>query len=230
MYRDFDPSVVQAILFDLDGTLIDTDDAIIEAWSNRLRWISRDPRRLLRHLLMASETPTNAFITLLDMLHMDDNLFSLNDRLRRLRGLRTPANFLAVDGVVDMVHTLCERYPLSVVTTRSRHDTWAFLGQYCIRDCFRVVTTHEDTVRLKPHPEPIRRTAQILGVPVEHCLMVGDTTVDILAARRAGAMSVGVLCGFGERAELERAGANVILKSTAELGTLFEMCSQPVFP
>lgn len=225
MQCDFDPSVVQAILFDLDGTLIDTDDAIIEAWSNCLRRISRDPRRLVRRLLMASETPTNAFITLLDMLHMDDNLFSLNDRLRRLRGLRTPANFLAVDGVVDMVHALGERYPLAVVTTRSRHDAWAFLDQYCIRDCFRAVTTHEDTVRLKPHPEPICRTARILGVPVEHCLMVGDTTVDILSARRAGAMSVGVLCGFGERAELERAGANAILESTAELGKLLRSVS-----
>lgn len=222
MQGDFDPSVVQAVLFDLDGTLIDTDDAVIEAWSNRLRLISRNPHRLLRRLLMASETPTNAFITLLDVLHLDDDLFSLNDCLRRLRGLRTPANFLAVDGVVDMIQALCQRYPLAVVTTRSRRDTWAFLNQYCIRDCFRVVITHEDTVRLKPHPEPIRRTARILGVPVERCLMVGDTTVDILSARRAGAMAVGVLCGFGERTELERAGAHAILESTAELGALLE--------
>jgi phosphoglycolate phosphatase len=47
--------------------------------------------------------------------------------------------------------------------------------------------------------------------------MVGDTTVDIRAARAAGAQSVGVLCGFGERDELERAGANLILESTAQI-------------
>ena len=47
--------------------------------------------------------------------------------------------------------------------------------------------------------------------------MVGDTTVDIKSARRAGAWSIGVLCGFGEQAELERAGAHMILPATAEL-------------
>jgi HAD superfamily hydrolase (TIGR01549 family) len=219
--RSFDPSAVQAVLFDMDGTLIDTDDAIIEAWATRLHWLPGDPHRLLRRLIMVSETPTNAFITLLDALHVDDDLFSLNDRLRRLRGLRTPANFLAVDGVVDVILALVERYPLAVVTTRSRRDSHAFLVQYHIGNCFRAVIAHEDTVRLKPHPEPVRRAAWALGVPVEHCLMIGDTTVDVLAAKRAGAMSIGVLCGFGERAELERAGADVILESTAELGALW---------
>lgn len=220
MQHGFDPSTVQAILFDMDGTLIDIDDAIIETWAARLHWLPGDPRRLLRRLIMASETPTNAFITLLDALHVDDDLFSLNDRLRQLRGLRTPANFLAVDGVVDMIRALVERYPLAVVTTRSRRDALAFLNQYHIGDCFRAVIAHEDTTRLKPHPEPIRRAARALGVPVERCLMVGDTTVDVRAAKRAGATSVGVLCGFGERAELERAGADMILETTAELGRL----------
>lgn len=220
MEYGFKPSAVQAVLFDLDGTLIDTDDAAIETWAGRLRWLPGDPRRFLRRLIMVTETPTNVFITLLDALHVDDDLFSLNDRLRRLRGLRTPVNFLAVDGVLDVVQAFVEKYPLAVVTTRSRRDSHAFLDQYDIGTCFRAVIAHEDTVRLKPHPEPVRRAAEELGVPVEHCLMVGDTTVDVLSAKRAGAMSVGVLCGFGERAELERAGADVILESTAELGTL----------
>src|SRR5690606_39549094 len=56
-----------------------------------------------------------------------------------------------------------------------------------------------------------------LGVPVEACVMVGDTTVDILAAKRAGAQAIGVLSGFGEEAELRAAGADLILPSVAEL-------------
>ncbi len=47
--------------------------------------------------------------------------------------------------------------------------------------------------------------------------MIGDTTVDIRAGKAAGAQTVGVLCGFGERAELERQGADLILKNTSEL-------------
>jgi len=50
--------------------------------------------------------------------------------------------------------------------------------------------------------------------------MVGDTTADIIAGKSAGLKTVGVLCGFGERTELERAGADLILNSTADLADL----------
>ena len=56
-----------------------------------------------------------------------------------------------------------------------------------------------------------------MGVPPAACLMIGDTTVDIRAAKAAGAQAVGVLCGFGELDELLRTGADLILNSTAEL-------------
>ena len=75
----------------------------------------------------------------------------------------------------------------------------------------------QDTRRLKPHPEPVQLAAQRLGVPVEKCVMIGDTTVDVKSGRRAGAWSVGVLCGFGEPKELARAGAHLVLDSTADL-------------
>ena len=56
-----------------------------------------------------------------------------------------------------------------------------------------------------------------MGVAPENCLMIGDTTVDIRAGVASGAQTVGVLCGFGERDELERRGTNLILENTAEL-------------
>jgi phosphoglycolate phosphatase-like HAD superfamily hydrolase len=58
--------------------------------------------------------------------------------------------------------------------------------------------------------------AQMSVLP-EACLMVGDTPVDIIAGHAAGAQTVGVLCGFGERSELERAGADLILEATPAL-------------
>ena len=54
----------------------------------------------------------------------------------------------------------------------------------------------------------------------EECLMIGDTTVDILSARKAGAQSIGVLCGFGNEAELRKAGADLILQHTTLVGDL----------
>jgi phosphoglycolate phosphatase len=61
-----------------------------------------------------------------------------------------------------------------------------------------------------------------MGLPVEACLMVGDTTVDILAGKACGAQTAGVLCGFGEEQELRKAGADLILNSTTDLpGVLY---------
>ena len=85
---------------------------------------------------------------------------------------------------------------------------------------FDALVTRESTRRPKPHPAPIRLAAHLLAVPVDQCLMIGDTTVDVLAARRAGALAVAVLSGFGEQAELQHAGAHAILERTALLPTL----------
>jgi beta-phosphoglucomutase-like phosphatase (HAD superfamily) len=106
---------------------------------------------------------------------------------------------------------------MAVVTSRGDAGAHGFLSLAGLSGYFRTVVTCQTTWRIKPHPEPVRYAAARLGVPVEACLVVGDTPVDIKAARRAGAWACGVLCGFGEREELERAGAHLVLESTALL-------------
>lgn len=216
-----DKDKVEAVLFDLDGTLMDTDDQAVEALVRqlqRLHW--PHPQRAARRLVMACETPGNVMMTLLDVLGLDALLNTFTDRLRRWRGLRTRADFHIITGVEEMLVELSGRYRLAVVTTRGLAESEAFLDQYNLRGFFDALVTRESTWRLKPHPAPIRHAARLLGVPVERCVMVGDTTVDVRAARRAGAWAVAVLCGFGEREELERAGAHVILEHTAQFLSL----------
>jgi len=216
----------KALFFDLDGTLIDTDDAFVETWAGRLGGWSRglvgdDPRPLLRRALVAAEGPINAVVSLLDAVGLDDNVFSIGDRLRRVRGLGTQGRFVVVDGVLETIRSLHRSYHLGVVTSRSRVDALAFLGQFELQRLVEVVTTREDTWRLKPHPEPIRRTVTSLGLSPSECVMVGDTAVDMVSAKEAGTFAVGVLCGFGERKELLAAGADLILEKTSQLGLWF---------
>lgn len=216
-----DKDTVEAILFDLDGTLMDTDDQAVETlarYLQRLRW--PQPQWAARRIIMASETPGNALMTLIDVLGLNAPFATITDRLRRSRGLRAQADFRIIAGVAEMLTGLDGRYRLAVVTTRGRVEAEASLEQYGLRGVFDVLVTRESTWRCKPHPAPIRHAACLLGVPVERCVMVGDTTVDVKAARRAGAWAVGVLCGFGRRAELERAGAHVVLEHTAQLTSL----------
>ena len=119
-----------------------------------------------------------------------------------------------------MLNELGHHYRLGVVTTRSHSHVQAFLEQQSLTGLVQVIAGREDTRRLKPHPGPILHAAKELGVPIERCLMVGDTRVDIDAARAAGAWAIGVLCGFGQRRELEQAGADLILDTTADLRKL----------
>lgn len=211
---------VAGILFDLDGTLIDTDDHLIEQTAARLGPLrrlfpDRDPRPAVRHLLLAAEGPINWLITQLDRLHLDDNLFRLHEWLRQVRGYRRTNEMQVIPGVLESVHILHSGYKLALVTTRPRAAAEHFLALTGLQAYFAVVVTADDVQRLKPHPEPLLRAMTQLGLPPEQCVMVGDTTADLLAAQAAGIRAVAVLCGFGRRRELEE--ADLLLDSTAEL-------------
>lgn len=213
---------IEAVLFDLDGTLIDTDDQQTEALARRLKGISRllpnrDSEQAARRIIRKAEGPVNTILTALDVVGLDDEVLELGDRLRRLRGERTIVNFRTVPGAAETLRALDGHYRLGIITTRGKRDAEAFLAKYQLTDLFEVVVTRESTPRLKPHPQPVCHAAETLGLTPERCVMVGDTTVDIEAAKRAGARAIGVLCGFGEQEELQTAGADLILNSTAEL-------------
>jgi HAD superfamily hydrolase (TIGR01549 family) len=227
-----DPAFLQAkakiggIFFDLDGTLMDTDDAFLDSLASRLGRLGRlfaegDPRPLLRRAMLAAEGPVNHVVTLLDAVGLDDNLFSIGNRLRRVRGLRVQGQFTLIEGAVETIHSLHGSYRLGIITTRSREDAWAFVRQFDLGGAFEVVSTREDTRRLKPHPQPIQYAADLVGLSPTECAMVGDTAVDIISAKAAGSYAVGVLCGFGEREDLTAAGADLILDHTAQLAAWF---------
>jgi predicted PurR-regulated permease PerM/phosphoglycolate phosphatase-like HAD superfamily hydrolase len=216
------PGEIDAILFDLDGTLIQPDSEALETLTRRLQPFQRllpkrDAARAARRILTSAEGPTNSLLTFMSRIGLDDSFLDLGDRLRHMQGLHTPLNFRPVDGIGAVLDELSHRYHLGLVTTRCRAHAELFLKQQDLTDLFHIVVGREDTWRIKPHPSPIRHAAEQLDVAVERCLLVGDTTADIYAARSAGARSVGVLCGLGREVELERAGADLILNTTRDL-------------
>jgi len=224
----FDPTRVQAVLFDLDGTLADTDDQFIRRAGEFMRWLNfmfpkHDPTQFLRWSLMVSETPINLLMGVPDRLGLDGPLAHLGDWVSAHRRLTTSAEFVLMAGVDELLPRLRQRYPLAVVTARVAREAQTFLEQFNLSPHFQAVASAQTAPHTKPYPDPVLWAARTLGVPVENCLMVGDTTVDILAGKRAGAQTVGVLCGFGERAELEQTGANAIIEHTTDLRDLLQV-------
>lgn len=213
---------IQAICFDVDGTLSDTDDQWLAVFERRLQGLRGlfprgDVRPFARWALMCAETPGNLAYHLLDWADLDDEVGRFYNFLCQRQVGRKPRNFWLVHGVQEMLHHLHQRYPLAVVSARDQLSTCAFLDQYTLTPFFHSIATALTCRHTKPFPDPILWAAEQMGVAPENCLMVGDTTVDIRAGKASGAQTVGVLCGFGQESELRRAGADLILPSTAAL-------------
>ena len=100
------PGEIDAILFDLDGTLIKADEDAVRSLADRLesvRWLlrRRDPALVARRMIATWESPANSVLSFLERVGLDDGVLDLGQRLYRLRALETPHNFHAVEGVVD---------------------------------------------------------------------------------------------------------------------------------
>ena len=213
---------IQAVLFDIDGTLSDSDDLMVANVEKIFSSFLRSKKRrhtVARWLVMAAESPGNFFYNQADRFDLDSvfikilNIFSKKKRHRVKK-------YWIIPGVAQMLEELSHSHKLGIVSARDNRTSLAFLRQFDLERYFHVVVTSQTCRYTKPFPDPLLYAAQELGVEPDTCLMVGDTTVDIKAAKLAGMQAVGVLCGFGRRKELERAGADLILSSTTDLSTL----------
>lgn len=224
-----DFSRVRGLLFDVDGTLSDTDDHWVERFTKILTPVAglfadHDPKRFARWVVMAVETPANFFYSLADRLGIDKPIFNLINKLfQKSRSRRAVQDrFLIIPGVKEMLAELHGTIPMAVVSARDELTTLAFLDLFGLTPFFDVIVTAHTCEHTKPFPEPVIFAAEALGLDPTQCLMVGDTIVDVKAGKLAGAQTLAVLCGFGQQRELEHAGADLILASTAELIGLLE--------
>ncbi len=212
---------VKGLCFDVDGTLSDTDDrweSVITRLLGPLRFLFKkgNPQPFARWLLMVTESPMNGLYHWLDRHSLDDNVARLLSRLTHLKQGRKH-NFWLMRGALELLTGVQERYPLSVVSARDGDTTSRFLEQFDLGKFFRAVVTSQTCELTKPFPQPVICAAGAMGLTPEVCVMIGDTTVDILAGKRAGAQTVGLLCGFGTEDELRKAGADLIVRDLEEL-------------
>lgn len=217
-----DVTRIQGLCFDVDGTLRDTDDQFVARLSRWLKPIglffpNHDHRTIARRIVMASENPGNYLLGLADRLGIDGKLSEVSDIFYRLGLGKNTDSFSLIQGIIEMLELLKPVYPMSIVSARGERLTQAFIEHFGLQDYFMCTATAQTCAHTKPYPDPIIWSAKQMGILPENCLMIGDTSVDILAARAAGAQSVGVLCGFGEESELIRSGADLILPTTDQL-------------
>lgn len=204
---------VRAALFDIDGTLRDTDDELVRTAERVLRRVAGADRasRWARPVVVAVEHRAQAVLGVADRLHIDGPINRLID-------------FLAPHGptsiIADARETLAVLHGavrIGVVSAGPTRQVERFLDQHALRPYIDVVVTSQTHRRMKPHPQPVLGALSALGVAPENAVMVGDTTVDVKAGQAAGTQTYGVLTGFGRRRDLQRHGADEIADSFAPL-------------
>jgi len=212
---------VKAILFDIDGVLSDSDDLMVQKVEKLIQpfyFFSTMEKRhsAARWLVMAMESPGNFLYNLVDRFDLDSLFVRLIDKYSKKKKHQIKKYWI-VPGVQDLLSDCLGKFSMGVVSARDENSAMAFIRQFKLEKYFDVVVTSQTCRHTKPFPDPLLFAAEKLGVEPQSCLMVGDTTVDIKAAKLAGMQAVGVLCGFGREKELKRAGADVILPATTDL-------------
>lgn len=207
-----------AFLFDLDGTLVDSVYQHVLAWREALErgGIQLAVWRIHRRIGMSGGLFVNALLR-------ETNRQVTAEQTERLKQYHAEAYARLVNqvrplpGARELLAYLTEaQLPWAIATSGWMDSARPALEMLGVPDTVPIVT--RDQVRYaKPDPDLFVAAAQRLNVEMSSAMVVGDSVWDLLAARRAGALSIGVLSGgYGEQ-ELERAGAYRVYQDPADL-------------
>ena len=224
MSEDTEIDVVQpGLLFDLDGTLVDSVYQHVTAWQEALAacGIELSVWRIHRRIGMSGGLFIDALSRETGVALTPD----LSERLRVLHAeayLRRRESVVPLPGARELLAYLHERsVPFAIATSGAQHTAGSALALLGLPPGVPVVT-RDQVERAKPDPHLFLAAAQRLDIDPRSCFVVGDSVWDLLAAQRAGALGIGLLSGGYGREELERAGAYRVYADPAEMLTRLE--------
>ena len=197
-----------AFLFDLDGTLIDSVYQHVLAWREALEHtgVELSVWRIHRRIGMSGGLFVNALLR-----EVGGNLASADvERLQSLHAeafQRLAPQVRPLPGARELLRALAEEGVPHAIATSGRRETARLSLEMLGADLKLPVITRDEVRYAKPDPDLFLAAADRLSVPIERCVVVGDSIWDLLAAQRARALGVGLLSGGYGQEELERAGA-----------------------
>jgi HAD superfamily hydrolase (TIGR01549 family) len=208
----------RALIFDLDGTLIDTVYAHVFAWQRALAeaGLPIEGWRIHRRIGMSGGLVTRAVARELGRPLSDAEVVEIQRRHGELFRELLPERRPLPGAVALLVHLREAGVAYGIATSGRRPEIDSSLTALGIGEDV-VVVERGDVLRAKPEPDLFLACQERMGVAIRDVTVIGDAVWDLLAARRAGMLSVGLLTGgYGEE-ELARAGAFRVYRDPAEL-------------
>ncbi|MBX7151600.1 HAD family hydrolase [bacterium] len=213
---------IHQILFDFDYTLADSSEGIIRCVNYALKEVgakAAEPSAIRKMIGHSLEDTFGQFIEDQAVIQKCKQLFM--DHADTGTMVKNTFMLAGVEEILEILHE--NFYTLGIVSTKRRSTIEDTLQQNQLDDLFDVIIGYEDVKNLKPDPEGIIKAIDRMGGSVGDTLYVGDSVIDVLAARNAGLRMIGVTSGTTDAQTLLQNGVNEVIKSLSELLTVLRI-------
>ncbi len=200
------------ILFDLDGTLIDSTDAIVGCFKHSFKELNFDFNGIDEDIKDEIGYPLDIMYANLgvDKSKVWDFVAVYKEEYRKISKAQT----YLLPKAIESVKLATSFARLGIVTTKTTAYTIPLLEHMGIIKYFETIIGRQEVENPKPHPEPVLKCLKNMNLlPNKNIFMIGDTKMDIIAANEANISSIAVLCGYGKKEELSQYTSNIVTDS-----------------
>lgn len=181
---------VEAVLFDMDGLLIDTEAVYIDAYHAAARTVGVEMPLALCHAMIGVPTP-ECEVLIQEHFGPEFRVDRFQLRFREHAERMLAAHVPVKPGAAEILDYLSGRgLPLAIATSSHATTVQRHLGRAGLLGHFKAIATRYDVERAKPHPDVYLEAARRLGAAAEHCIAFEDSGVGLTAAHAAGTMAI----------------------------------------
>lgn len=215
--------MIKAVIFDIDGTLVDSVDLHAQAWKEAFKHFGKDiPYEDVRHQIGKGGDQ------LMPVFFSKEELKEFGEEMEKYRGQLFKRDFLPKVRPFPKVRELFERIisdglRIALASSAKEEELKEYKRIAHIEDLVEEETSADDADKSKPHPDIFEAALERLGdIEPDEAIVVGDTPYDAQAAGKIDLRTIGVFCGGFPAAELKAAGCIEIYKDPADLLTRYE--------